>query len=147
MSQIMEKLKRGLSASSIRVLLGNSSSLATQFQFWKTACSKRNGKDTMLSKMYLRLERWLDCKSTYCSGKGPGSIPSSHTRQLTIACNSSSRVSDTLFLASAGTCMHVIDIHTYIPCIYTHMHVHTCMHAHTHTNLKCNKSFKKLLYK
>lgn len=64
--------------------------------------------------------------------KDLASIPSSHTGQLTIACNSSSMASDTLFPPSAGTCMHVMHIHTYHVLTYTCTYIHALGAAGTH---------------
>lgn len=53
-------------------------------------------------------------------------LPSTHTRQLAITRNYSSRVSDT-FLTSPSTCIHV----------------HIPTHTHTHTELEVNNDCDK----
>jgi hypothetical protein len=66
-------------------------------------------------------------KSTYCSCKDLGLVPSTHIRHLTIACDISTRVLIYSLLASKGTYVHVLYIN-----------------SHRHIYIKQKKVFNKI---
>lgn len=90
-------------------------------------------------RLCLRDPRWRHCsygsetKSSWCSCREPCSVPSTHIKQLTIAHNSNSKETDTLYWIPQEltcTCAFVhVSVHT---CAFVHACVRTCAHMCMH---------------